>query len=193
MYSSLILTMAPDRFTNQVILVTGGSSGIGAATSELFIAEGAKVMVTDLVERDIIDKLGKDNASFHKCDVSSPEECEAAVKACIDKYGRLDVLFHNGGAALAPPSNIIDHDIKAFQNVINTNLCSLFYLSRAAVPQMKKQGKGAVVTTASATALSGARAIGSYAAAKAGQVNLMQTLALEHAKDNIRFNSESDQ
>lgn len=146
--------MSRQRFTDQVVFVTGGTSGLGAATAQCFLEEGARVFVTDLEERSILKKLGSDNAFFMKCDVSSPEACEAAIKACIDKWGRLDVLFH-AAARLAPISTVVDHDLALFQAVINTNLCSAFYLARIAIPQMRKQGKGAIINVASTSALYG--------------------------------------
>lgn len=76
------------RFADKVVLVTGGTSGLGADTAELFVQEGAKVLVTDLEERDIVKRLGS-NAAFLKCDVSSPEDCENAIKGCVEKFGRL--------------------------------------------------------------------------------------------------------
>lgn len=145
--------MSYQRFTDRVVFVTGGSSGLGAETSQLFVNEGAKVFVTDLEERSILKRLGP-NAFFMKCDVSKPEDCEAAISACIEKWGRLDVMFHNA-ARLAPVSTVVDHDVALFQAVINTNLCSAFYLARIAIPQMRKQGKGAIINTASTAALRG--------------------------------------
>ena len=145
--------MSRQRFIDQVVFVTGGASGLGAETSQLFIDEGAKVFVTDLEERSILKRLGS-NAFFMKCDVSKPEDCEAAVNACIAKWGKLDVLFHNA-ARIAPVSTVVDHDVALFQAIINTNLCSAFYLARVVIPQMRKQGKGAIVNTASTAALYG--------------------------------------
>lgn len=179
--------MARRRFAGQIVFVTGGSSGLGADTCELFISEGAKVFVTDLEERDIVQRLGAANAVFQRCDVSSPDDCQKAIQSCIEQYGRLDVLFHNG-AMLAGISTVVDHDVETFQRVINTNLCGLFYLARAAIPQMRKQGKGAIVTTASTAGLRGDSGLCSYSAAKAGAVNLTRTMALDHIQEGIRVN-----
>lgn len=145
--------MSRTRFTNQVIFVTGGTSGLGAETCQLFIDEGAKVFVTDLEERGILKRLGP-NASYYRCDISNPEDCETAINACIGKYGLLDVLFNNG-ARPAPVATVVEHDLKLFQDIINTKLCGLFYLSRIAIPQMRKQGKGAIVATVSTAGLAG--------------------------------------
>lgn len=179
--------MANLRFKSQIILVTGGTSGLGADTSELFVREGAKVFVTDLEERGIVDRLGSENATYQRCDISDPDDCQDAVRACVQRYGRLDVLFHNG-AMLAGISTVVDHDLATFQRVINTNLCGLFYLARAAIPQMRKQGRGSIVTTASTAGLAGDSGLCSYSAAKAGVVNLTRTMALDHAREGIRVN-----
>lgn len=179
--------MARQRFLNQVVFATGGTSGLEADTCELFIDEGAKVFVTDLEERGILTRLGPEKATFQRCDVSNPEDCHKAVEACIKKYGRLDVLFHNG-AMLAGVATVVDHDLAAFQRVINTNLCSLFYLARVAIPQMRKQGKGVIVSTASTAGLRGDSGLCSYNAAKAGMINLTRTMAIDHISEGIRIN-----
>ncbi len=146
--------MPGDRFTDKVVLVTGGSSGLGADTSELFLQEGAKVLVTDLEERDILKRLGTKNVYFQKCDISSAQDCENAVKVCVEKFGRLDILFHNG-ARLNPLANVVDHDVETFEAVIKTNLLGLFYIGRVAIPEMRKHGKGVIVNTASTSGLYG--------------------------------------
>jgi meso-butanediol dehydrogenase/(S,S)-butanediol dehydrogenase/diacetyl reductase len=97
------------------------------------------------------------------------------------------VLFHNG-ARLAGVSTVVDHDVTLFQEVINTNLCGLFYLARAAIPQMCQQGKGAIVSTASTAGLRGEYGLCSYAAAKAGLINLTRVMAMDHAREGIRIN-----
>lgn len=178
--------MSRTRFIDQVVFVTGGTSGLGAETCQLFIDEGAKVFVTDLDERGIIERLGK-NATYRRCDISDPLDCQAAINACVEKYGHLDVLFNNG-ARLAPVSTVVEHDVTLFQQVINTNLNGMFYLCRVAIPQMRKQGKGAIVATASTAGLSGDYGLCAYSAAKAGTVNLIRTMAIDHAREGIRIN-----
>jgi meso-butanediol dehydrogenase/(S,S)-butanediol dehydrogenase/diacetyl reductase len=180
--------MTNHRFNDRVVLITGGSSGIGESTTTLLLAEGAKVFITDLEERDVVSRLGSNNAGFYKCDVSSPEECEAAIKACVEIHGRIDVLFHNAGM-LCPPDQVPDQDVAIFQKVLLTNLGGLFYLAKAAIPYMRKQGSGNIIATASTSGLSGAMGISPYAASKAGIINLIKTMALDHAKDGIRVNA----
>lgn len=178
--------MSRQRFENKVVFVTGGASGLGAATAKLFVDEGAIVVVADLEQRGILETLGS-RASYEKCDVSSPESCEAALNSCIAKHGRLDVLFHNAGC-LAPVATVIDHDLATFQKVINTNLCSLFYLAKVAIPQMKLQGKGSVVVTGSVSGIAADYGLCAYNASKAGIMNLARTLAIDHIRDGIRVN-----
>ncbi|KAK5174689.1 uncharacterized protein LTR77_001771 [Saxophila tyrrhenica] len=182
--------MAAHRFQDHVVLITGGAnaSGIGAVTASLFLAEGAKVFIADLEERDIASYLGSKNVGFCKCDVSSPEECEAAVQACVEIHGRIDILFHNAGM-LCPPAHVPNQDVGVFQKVLLTNLGGLFYLSKVVIPYMQKQGKGSIIATASTSGLSGAMSISPYAASKAAVINLVQTIALDHAKDGIRVNA----
>lgn len=184
--TSISFFMSRRRFQDKVVFVTGGASGLGAATSQLFVDEGATVVVADLEERGILKTLGS-SASYEKCDVSSPESCESALNSCIATHGRLDVLFHNA-ACLAPVASAIDHDLATFQRVINTNLCSLFYLARVALPQMKRQGKGSIVVTGSTSGIAADFGLCAYNAAKAGIMNLARTLAIDHIRDGIRVN-----
>jgi meso-butanediol dehydrogenase/(S,S)-butanediol dehydrogenase/diacetyl reductase len=177
------------RFSGKVVLVTGASSGLGLEASQLFLSEGATVLATDIEERSVLSKLGTSHASFVKCDVGDAEECAAAVATCMERYGRLDVLFHNAG--LWPRLNYAeDIEVKTFQEVINVDMNSLFYLARVAIPAMKKGGRGgSLVITSSNSGLAGDAGNSSYGAAKAGAINLARCLAIDHGKDNIRVNS----
>lgn len=179
--------MPSRRFEDRVVFVTGGASGLGLESCVQFIEEGAQVYIMDLEERGVLQRLD-DKAYYHKGDVGKPEDCEAAIKACVEKLGKLDILFHNA-AQPSPMSTVPFHDLALFQQIINTNLCGLFYLARIAIPQMQKQGKGVIVATASTSALGGEYGLASYSASKAGMLNLMRTMAIDHAKDNIRINA----
>lgn len=176
------------RFAGKVVLVTGACSGLGLATSKLFIEEGATVLATDLEERDVLSELGTSHASFARCDVGNADECAAAVATCIERYGRLDVLFHNAGH-WPKLSYVEDTEVKTFQDVINVDLNSLFYLSRVAIPAMKRGGGGSLVVTSSTSGLAGDAGNSPYGAAKAGVINMTRCLAIDHGKDKIRVNT----
>ena len=176
------------RFTGQVVFVTGGSSGIGAEACQLFINEGAKVFVADLEERNITQRLGSEHARYMRCDVSQQQDCEAAIQACLEKHGRLDVLFANAGI-LHPYNTVPDQPVDVFHRVMEINLHGLFYLAKAAIPLMRKQGKGVIVATSSTSGLGGDHGNSAYCVSKAGVVNLCRVMALDHAKDNIRVNA----
>ena len=176
------------RFSDQVVFVTGGTSGLGLDACRRFADEGAQICVADLEERDIFQQLNPVKNHFVYCDVSSPESCELAINACIEKYGRLDVLFSNAGI-LSQYGSVVKQPVEAFQRVIQTDLNSLFYLTRIAIPQMQKQGKGVIIATASTSGLGGECGTAPYCASKAGLINLCKVLAIDHASDCIRVNA----
>jgi meso-butanediol dehydrogenase/(S,S)-butanediol dehydrogenase/diacetyl reductase len=179
---------ASSRFSDQVVFVTGGTSGLGFEVTQIFHEQGAKVFVTDLQERDVLKRLGGGSATFQTCDVSDPDDCQRAIEACIAKFGRLDILFH-GAAHPGQLAPVTTHDVATFQKVINTNLCSAFYLARIAIPQMQKQGKGVIVNVGSTSGFRADYGLCSYNAAKAGIMNLTRAMAVDHAAEGIRVNA----
>jgi meso-butanediol dehydrogenase/(S,S)-butanediol dehydrogenase/diacetyl reductase len=184
---STLKTMS--RFLDKVVFVTGGTSGLGAAACQLFLNEGATVFVTDIEERDILQRLKSEKARYQRCDITSPDDCENAVNACIQLYGRLDILFSN--AAIVPPTytTIEKLDLAVFQQIVTVNICSTVYLARAAIPQMRRQGKGVIIATASTAGTGADYGLASYCAAKAGVINLCKTMAIDYAKEGIRVNA----
>ncbi|PVH74691.1 NAD(P)-binding protein [Cadophora sp. DSE1049] len=179
--------MTVQSFKDKVVFITGGTSGLGLATTKLFLASGAYVFCVDLHERSILTTLPSPNLAFLHCDVSDPSACHTAVTACIQRFSRLDILFSCAGI-LAPLQTVVDLPIADFQNTINTNLCATFYLCKAAIPHMKKQGGGAIVRVASTSGLYADYGFCAYNASKAGVINLTRSIALDHARDGIRAN-----
>jgi meso-butanediol dehydrogenase/(S,S)-butanediol dehydrogenase/diacetyl reductase len=178
------------RFQDKVAVITGGASGIGAATARLLAAEGAKVVVVDLNEAQghaLVESLEADRALFIRCDVADRAAVEAMIKTAHAKFGRLDILFNNAGIGCFGETPDLDPEVWA--RVIAIDLNSVFYACRAAIPLMRAAGGGAIVNTASISGLAGDFGFTAYNAAKGAVINYTRALALDHAKDNIRVNA----
>ena len=183
------------RLANKVAVITGGTKGIGRATVEAFVREGAKVVFCgrDLdaakeVEAAVNDQSGNAknarNAIFVKCDVTVFDEVERVVKTAVEEFGRLDVLFNNAGTGTFGETP--DVEIDEWKRMLDIDLTGTFYGCKVAIPLMKQSGGGVIVNNASMSGLFGEYGLSAYTAAKAGVINYTRTLALDHGKDRIR-------
>jgi meso-butanediol dehydrogenase/(S,S)-butanediol dehydrogenase/diacetyl reductase len=178
------------RFSGKVAIVTGGASGIGAATARRLHGEGACVLIADVngaLGEALAHDLGDGRASYRAVDVASWNEVEAMVDAAVAAYGRLDILFNNAGVGsfAATP----DLSVEEWRRVIDIDLSGVFYGCRAAIPVMKAQGGGAIINTASASGLAGDYSFAAYNAAKGGVVNYTRAAGIDHARDGVRINA----
>jgi NAD(P)-dependent dehydrogenase (short-subunit alcohol dehydrogenase family) len=176
------------RFEGKVAVVTGAASGIGRATVERLVAEGAQVVAVDLGAMDDIVALdGGDRVVPLPGDVSDPATGPAAVAAAVDRFGRLDVLANVAG--ILRTANTHEHPLEVWDQVLAVNLTGTFLCCRAALPVMLEHGGGAIVNTSSTAALAGHPWAAAYSASKGGVLALTKVLAVEYAKRGIRANA----
>ncbi|MFT3930629.1 MAG: SDR family oxidoreductase [Spongiibacteraceae bacterium] len=176
--------------SGKVAIITGGANGIGRATVELFVKEGAKVVIADVNADEgeaFAAQLG-DSAVFKRTDVSNKEEVQAMVDFAVTKFGALHILFNNAGISGATYPRFIDDDLNDFQRVIGVNLFGVLAGSQAAAKHMRKNGGGVILNNASIAGLLPGHALMSYRASKAAVVQLTKAIAIDFAEYNIRVN-----
>lgn len=172
-----------NRFTDRIAIVTGGSSGIGAAIVARLVREEARLIVADLNPPAIDDA----RIAFHRTDVTRPDEIAAAVTMAVDRFGGLDILVNNAGIGCLGETPDLDPAI--WNKVFAVNVTAVFHACRAAVPAMRARGGGAIVNVASISGLVGDYGFTAYNASKAAVVNYTRSLALDGARDRIRANA----
>lgn len=182
------------KLADRVALVTGGDSGIGRAVSVLFAREGAKVALVYLEEqRDAEETLRLIEAEgsqglLIKGDAGRENFCHKAVESTAKKFGRLDVLVNNA-AEQHPQKTILDIDEKQLDATFRTNVYSMFFLTKAALPYLRKHKGSSIINTASVTAYRGSPELLDYSATKGAIVSFTRSLSGSLAKDGIRVNA----
>jgi NAD(P)-dependent dehydrogenase (short-subunit alcohol dehydrogenase family) len=175
---------------DKVILITGGTSGIGLACTELFARRGAKVVTMSIQAeegRQLAERLTAEGLQcvFHFGDVSKEAEVKAAVDLAVASFGRLDCVHANAG--LLRNQKITDLTLDDFYAMVNVNLLGPVLVAKHAIPIMERQGKGVICITTSVAADIGFPGHGMYCATKAGLVALIRCLTTDHSPKGIRF------
>jgi NAD(P)-dependent dehydrogenase (short-subunit alcohol dehydrogenase family) len=175
----------------KIALITGAGAGIGRAAALAFAREGAALMLADLVAADETASMVKaagGSASTVKCDVSSRAQVESLMDRTLDTYGRIDCALNNAGIE-SRISNTADITEEEFDRQIAVNLKGVWLCLKYELPQMVKQGGGAIVNTSSGAGIGGAPGWSAYSAAKHGVVGITRCAALEYARAGIRINA----
>jgi NAD(P)-dependent dehydrogenase (short-subunit alcohol dehydrogenase family) len=180
------------RLAGRVALISGGASGIGRASAELFIREGARVAIADIDEaagRELQRALG-DAAIFIRTDVTDEASVKAAVDSTATQLGKLDTLVNCAGGSISADAPIGKVDVAAvWERTMQLDLRGTIHCCHHAIPAIVRAGGGAVVNLSSGAALRGASPAHIYSAAKGGILSLTRALAGAYAKDNVRVNA----
>ena len=178
------------ELTGKVAIVTGGASGLGLATAEVFVEEGAKVVVADVNAEDgekLAAKLGE-AALFEQTDVSDPDQVQALVDLAVSHFGGLHVMCNNAGVSGGGIGSFLEDDLSSFERVIGVNLYGVMVGSQRAARHMAQHGGGSIINTTSIAALKFGAGLMTYRASKAGVIGFSRSLAVELGDHGIRVN-----
>ncbi len=180
-----------NELKGKVAIITGGASGIGEATAELFVEEGARIVIADVSDAQgqaLAAKLGS-NARYLHTDVSDRSQVQALVDYAISEFGDLDIMFNNAGISGAYHNRFLDDPLTDIDKVLAVNLAGVMYGSQFAARHMAKARKGSIINTASIAGIQASYAISAYRASKAGVINFTKAIAIDLGEYGIRANA----
>ncbi|MEJ2237669.1 MAG: SDR family oxidoreductase, partial [Gemmatimonadales bacterium] len=183
--------MTQGLLAGKAALVTGGASGIGRATANLFAREGASVAVMDSNEeagKQVVKELSNGGARsiLMQGDVSIAGDCGRAAEATASEFGRIDILFNNAG--IIHRASVVELSEDLWDRIMAVNVRSVFLMSKYVIPIMARGGGGAIINTGSGWGLTGGARAAAYCASKGAVVQLTKAMALDHGEQNIRVN-----
>jgi NAD(P)-dependent dehydrogenase (short-subunit alcohol dehydrogenase family) len=178
------------ELSGKVAIITGGANGLGRATAELFVEEGATVVIADLdSERgeETAAKLGG-AAAFKRTDVASADEIQELVDFTVARFGGLHVMFNNAGLSGSMNLRFLDDEMKDFQRVMAVNLFGVMVGSQRAARHMATHGGGSIINTSSIAGINAGGGVMTYRASKAAVIHFTRSLAIDLAERGIRVN-----
>ncbi len=180
------------RFEDKIAVVTGAATGIGGATADAFIAEGARVVLSDINKPALNQRVEKLRGAGGDCiavlaDVSSPEDACRISQAALAAFGGIDYLVASAG--IQTYGTVVSTDEDTWDDTLAVNAKGVYLAAKYCIPEMAKRGGGAVVTVASVQGLFSQPNVAAYAASKGAVIAMTRTMAIDHAGDNIRANS----
>ena len=181
------------RLENKVALISGGARGMGAVEARLFAAEGARVVIGDVLEEEgrqteaAVNEAGG-QCVFVRLDVTSEADWAGAVAAAVSRFGKLDILVNNAGVSTA--GDIEELTVEAWERTMDINAKGVFLGTKAAIPEMRKAGGGSIINISSGAGIAPAPGTsGAYAASKGAVRIFSKSTAVQYARENIRCNS----